>query len=86
MDFVVLHPLRPAQESRYDGPVPRPPALQSPLSPLLGRLAAESRARLAARRRRLAGDDFIADHILRREQDGLTLYRSQAVRRVPRPW
>lgn len=78
MSFALLPPIPPAQERRYDGPVPAlaPPC---PTSRLMQKLAAESRDHGARRRMALAATQAIADPCLRRHAAALADYRALAL-------
>lgn len=83
MRFVLLHLAAPGPERRYDGPIPRHRADGLAGSGLLDRLAAESRAQAARRRRDLKAAPAMIDGTLHRRTLALADYRHQAVTLLP---
>lgn len=83
MRFVLLHLAAPGLERRYDGPIPRHHEDGGGGSGLLDRLAAESRAQAALRRRGLAAARAMGDGVLRQRMLALADYRHQAVTLIP---
>lgn len=79
MPFVLLHVAAAALERRYDGPIPRHGAFLPTGNGLLERLAAESRAQAARRRRRMSAAQAMADRVLDDRVLALALYRRQAM-------
>ncbi|KAF0224108.1 MAG: hypothetical protein FD176_1506 [Rhodospirillaceae bacterium] len=79
MRFVLLHPVAPGLERRYDGPLPPHRGDGLTGSGLLDQLAAESRSQAARRRRALKALPALTDGILHHRSLALADYRHQAV-------
>ena len=79
MSVRVLQSVGAGWERRYDGPIPLLQPPDSSRCPLLDRLAGESRALLARRRRTLVGACVEGDAVLSLRSKDLAQYRSQAM-------